>query len=134
MPRKPLVPGLRGAARCSITETDGPEASTRCLAGEIRALKPSELGSTLEAVLRIVTTVAALTEALLEVSAVRTVRPGVPSARALEELARDIWGAGFRVRFGPSWTSAPGADICVGIAGDVGLHGFLRSHPSWSIA
>jgi hypothetical protein len=133
VPPGPLIPDLQSAARCSITETEDPETATRCLAGEIRALKPSELGSSLEAILRAVTAVAALTEAMLEVDAVRTVPPGVPSARALEELARDIWGAGFRVRFGPSWTPGPGADVCVGV-GDDELQEFLRSHPSWSIA
>ncbi len=131
-PPKPLLQGLRGAARCSITETEGPEASTRCLTGEIRAFKVSELGSTLEAVLRAVTAVAALTEALLEVGAVRTIAPRVSSAPALEELARDIWAAGFGVRFGPSWTPSPAADVCVGVGGDGGLQDFLRSHPAWS--
>jgi hypothetical protein len=134
LPPGPLFPELRSAAPCSITETEAPETATRSLAGEIRALKPSELGSTLEDVLRAVTAVAALTEAMLEVRAVRTVSPGVPSARALEEFARDLWGAGFRVRFGPSWTPAPGADVCVGVGDDGELQEFLRSHPSWSIA
>jgi hypothetical protein len=134
MPPGPLLPELKSGARGSITETDVPETATRCLAGEIRAFRPSELGPALEVVLRAVTTVATLTEAMLEVSAVRTVSPGVTSTRVLEELARDIWGAGFRVRFGPSWSPAPGADVCVGVAGDGGLQEFLRTHPSWSIA
>jgi hypothetical protein len=134
VPPRPLLPELKSAARCSITETEGSETATRRLAGEIRAFRPSELGSALEVVLRAVTAVAALTEATLEVGAVRTVSPGVASTRALEELARDIWGAGFQVRFGPSWSPAPGADVCVGVAGDSGLQEFLRSHPSWSIA
>jgi hypothetical protein len=134
VPAGSLLPDLHSAARCSITETEGPETATRCLAGEIRALKQSELGSSLEAVLRAVTAVAAVTEAMLEVGAVRTVPPGVPSARALEELARDIWGAGFQVRFGPSWTPSLGADVCVGVGDDGELQEFLRSHPSWSMA
>ena len=93
----------------------------------------AELGSTLEVVLRALTAVAALTEAGLEVGVVRTVAPRVSSAPALEELARDIWAAGFGVRFGPSWTPAPAADVCVGVGGDGELHEFLRSHPAWSI-
>jgi hypothetical protein len=133
VPQGRLLPGLRGAAWCYITEMEGPEASTRFLAGEIRAMEASELGSTLEVVLRSVTAVAALTEAVLEVGAVRTVAPRVSSAPALEELARDIWAAGFGVRFGPSWTPAPTADVCVGVGGDGGLQDFLRSHPAWSI-
>ena len=133
VPPGPLLPEFKSAARCSITETEDPETATRCLTGEIRALKPSELGSTLEAVLRAVTAVAALTEAMLEVGAVRTVLPEVPSARALEELACDLWSAGFAVKFGPSWASAPEADVYLG-SGDGELQEFLRSHPSWSIA
>ena len=134
VPPGPLLPELQGAARCSITETEEPETTTRRLVGEIRAFEPSELGSTLEVALRAVMAVAALTESMLEMGAVRTVPPRVASVRALEELARDLWDAGFRVRFGPSWTPAPGADVCVGVAGDGGLQEFLRSHPSWSIA
>ncbi len=132
VPPRLALPELRGAVRCSIAETEGSETTTRCLAGKIRAFTPSELGSALEAALRAVTAAAALTEAMLEVGAVRTVPPGMASARALEELARDLWGAGFRVRFGPSWTPSPGADVCVGVGGDGGLREFLRSHPSWS--
>ena len=119
------------AARCSITE--GPQAATRRLAGEIRAFSTSELGSALEAALRSVTAVAALTEAMLEVGAVRTAPPRVASPRAVEELARDLWSAGFPVRFGPSWEPAAEADVYVGV-GDGELQGFLRSHPSWSVA
>ena len=95
-------------------------------------MEASELGSSLEAVLRAVAAVAALTEAVLEVGALRTVAPRVSSAAALERLARDIWDAGFEVRFGPSWTPAPAADVCVGVGGDGELQEFLRSHPAWS--
>jgi hypothetical protein len=131
VPRKPMLPELHlGAARCSISETKGPR--TRCLVGEIRALSPPELGSTLEAVLRSLTAVAGLTEAMLEVGAVRAVPPRVASPRAVEDLAYDLWKAGFSVRFGPSLAPAPEADVYVG--GDGGLQEFLGSHPTWSIA
>jgi hypothetical protein len=132
VPPEPVFLELGDAARSSIAVTDGPEAITRRLAGEIRAFTPAELASALEAALRTVATVAALTDAMLEVGAVRTVPPRVASPRALEELARDLWGAGFRVRFGPSWTPAPGAEVCVGTGGD--LQEFLRVHSSWSVA
>ena len=128
-----MLPNPRGAALCSITQTEGPEAATRCLAGEIRAMHSSELASTLEVVMRALTAIAALTEAVLEVGAVRTVAPRVSAAPALEELARDIWEGGFGVRFGPSWSPAPAADVCVGVGGDGGLQDFLRSHPTWSV-
>jgi hypothetical protein len=132
VPLKPMLPELRDAVRCSIAETEGPEAATRCLAGEIKAFSPEELGAALEAVLRCVTAVAGLTEAMLEVGAVRSVPPRVASPRALEELAYDLWSAGFPVRFGASWTPAPEADVYVGSGG--GVQEFLRSHPSWSLA
>ena len=122
---------LRVAARCSITE--GPQTATRRLVGEIRAFSPSELASALEAALRSVTALAGLTEAMLEVRAVRTAPPRVASPRAVEELARDLWSAGFPVRFGPSWEPAAEADVYVGI-GDCDLREYLRSHPSWSVA
>lgn len=132
VPREPLLPDLRGSVRCSITEARVPGPSTRRITGEIRALEAAELGSTLEAVLRALTAAAALTEAVLEVDAVRTVAPRVSAPPALEELARDIWAAGFWVRFGPSWTPAPPADVCVGVGDDGGLREFLGSHPAWS--
>jgi len=133
VPSEPVLPELCGAARCSIVETEGPEEATRFLVGEIRAFSPAELGAALEAVLRRVMAVAGLTEAMLELGAVRSVPPRVASPRALEELAYDLWSAGFPVRFGASWAPAPEADVFVG-SGDGGLRGFLRSHPSWSIA
>ena len=133
VPPGPLLPEPDGARR-SVTETEEPEAATRRLAGEIRALTPAELGSALEATLRSLTAVAALTEALLEVGAVRTVPPRVASRPALEELARDLWRAGFSVRFGPSWAPARcAAEAYVGGGGGE-VQAFLRLHPSWSIA
>jgi hypothetical protein len=132
VPPGPVLPELDGATRCSITETG--DRVTRRFAGEIKALTPTELGSALEATLRSLTAVAALTEALLEVGAVRTVPSRVASRPALEELARDLWRAGFSVRFGPSWAPARrAADAYVGSSGDE-VQEFLRLHPSWSIA
>ena len=122
---------LSAATRCSIT--GDPQTDTRRLAGETRAFSTLELASALEAALRSVTVVAGLTEAMLEVGVVRIAPPRVASPRAVEELARDLWSAGFPVRFGPSWVPAPEADVYAG-SGDGGLQEFLRSHPSWSIA
>jgi len=135
VPPGPILLEVPGVARCSLVETDDPETATRCLAGEIRAFAPSELARALEASLRTLTEVAALTEAMLEVEAARAVPPRVASARALEGLARDLWEAGFCVRFEPSWTPAPEADVYLGIGGDGGaLEEFLRAHHSWSVA
>jgi hypothetical protein len=135
MPPGPMLLEPLALARCSVAETEDPEAATRGLTGEIMAFSPSELGSALEAALRSVTAVATLTEAILEVGAVRDVSPRVAPARALEALARDLWDAGFPVRFGRSWTPSSGADVGVGVGGDGGaLKEFLRAHPSWSVA
>ena len=135
VPPGPTLPERPGVATASFAETDDPEAATRCIVGEIRALTPSELAMALEATLRTVTELAALTEAMLEVEATRAVPPRVTSARALEGLARDLWEAGFPVRFEPSWTPAPQAEVYLGIGGDGGdLERFLRAHPTWSVA
>jgi len=134
MPPLPTLPGWSGAesARISVSETEDPESPGRRLAGEISALTQPELGSALEAVLRSVTKVAALTEAVLEVGAVRTVTPKEASPAALQELARDLGDAGFPVRFAPTWTPAPEADVCLGVGGANGdLRDFLSAHPSW---
>ena len=120
--------------RCTLSEVKGPEPATRRLVGEVSALTQADLGAALEAVLRALTTAAALTEAILEVGAVRSVPPRVASPRALERLARDLWEAGFSVRFEPSWTPAPAAEAYLGVGGRDDLCEFLRSHPSWSPA
>ena len=139
MPPGPTLrewPGAGTTARISVAETQDPGSSgRRIISGEIRALTLQELGSALDAVLRRVTTAAALTEAVLEVEAVRWATPKAASPRALQALARDLWEAGFPVRFGPSWVPAPGADVCVGVGGaSLDLGDFLSTHPSWRIA
>jgi uncharacterized protein with von Willebrand factor type A (vWA) domain len=85
--------------------------------------------------LRSLTRVAALTEATLEVGAVRSVPPGVASPRAVETLARQLRESGLSVRFEASWTpAAQQADAYLGVGGNEGLlRDFLRSHPSWSL-
>jgi hypothetical protein len=135
VPRGPTLVEPSGLTRCYLTEADDPEAATRRLAGEIRALTQADLGAALGEVLRELTRIAALTEATLEVGAVRSVPPRVASPRALRSLARDLREAGLSVRFEASWTpSAQRADAYLGVGGRDGLHDFLRLHPSWSLA
>ena len=136
MPPHPTLPDWAGVgtARISVAETEDSGSTGRRIVGEIRALTQQELGSALDVVVRCVTTAAALTEAVLEVEAVRWAIPEAASARALQVLARDLWEAGFQVRFGPSWTPAPGADVCVGVGGaNRELKDYLSAHPSWRI-
>jgi len=135
LPGEPVFARPCAAVRCSIAESEGPEAATRHLSGELRALSRVDLAAVLEAVLREVTTFATLTEATLEVRVVRSLPPRVASACALEMLARDLWEAGFSVRFAPSWTPAPEeAAAYLGVCGREDLLEFIRSHPSWSPA
>ncbi len=91
----------------------------------------------MNSVLRSVTTYATLTEAVLETRAVRLVDPRAPSAALVKALARQLWSAGLRVSFGPSWAPVPDADVSVGTRGleDDGVEdafeAFLRMHPAW---
>ena len=134
VPLEPTLVGPFAAARYSLAESEGPEAATRYLSGELKALSQADLGAALEAVLREVTTFATLTEATLEVRAVRSLPPRVASPRALEGLARDLWEAGFPVRFARSWTPAPVAEAYLGLGGREDLFEFIRWHRSWSPA
>lgn len=115
--------------RLSLSESG--DAATRRLCGEVLALTRNELGAGLEAVLHALTSFAALTEATLEVNAVISVPPRVASPRALEGLACDLWEAGFPVRFAPSWTPAPAADVYLGVGGDEDLAEFVRAQAWW---
>ena len=134
VPLEPTLVGPFAAARYSLAESEGPEAATRYLSGELKALSQADLGAALEAVLREVTTFATLTEATLEVRAVRSLPPRVASPRALEGLARDLWEAGFPVRFARSWTPAPVAEAYLGLGVREDLFEFFRWHRSWSPA
>ena len=134
VPAGPTLVVPPGPTRCSLAETDDPEAATRRLAGEIRALTQADLGAVLEEVLRTLTKVAALTEATLEVEVVRSVPPRAASPQALRSLARDLRKVGLSVRFEPAWTPLPDADAYLGVGGRNGLHDFLRAHPAWSLA
>ena len=134
VPRETALVHPPGPARFALAQSEDPDAATRHLSGELTALSRTDLGAALEAVLREITTFATLTEATLEVSVVRSLPPRVASPRALEGLARDLWEAGFPVRFAPSWTPSPQADVYLGVGGSDYLFEFVRSHPSWSLA
>jgi hypothetical protein len=133
MPPAPTLPSLPGNTRCSLVETDDLAGGTRhAILGEILALSAAELGSALETVLRSLTITAALSDAVLETRAACTEAPvGTPSD-ALQALARDLWNAGFGVKFAPSWTPVPDGAVGLGVLGaERELEGFLRTHPSW---
>jgi hypothetical protein len=128
-----LVPPLE-CARRTVAEDE------RTLLLEERVLAPteSELGYRLGALMRAAAQYAALSGAVLEASVVRVSPPRVASRPALEALARDLWLAGFAVRFAPSEApsdAAGAADVWVGTGGAEGeLREYLLSHPRWKTA
>jgi hypothetical protein len=131
----PTLPALPKTARCSVFETDDPTQCRREILGEILALSERDLGSALETVLRSLTITAALSEAVLETRAARVMPPGSAPAATLQALARDLWEAGFRVRFATSWTPVPDGAVGLGVLGaEQDLNGFLQAHPSWRVA
>ena len=101
---------------------------------EVRALRVGGLAVALESLLRAVAAHAALTDAVLEVRAVRAVEPIVYPAPLVERLARDLWEAGLEVGFGPSWVPVPEGGLAVGSGGsEAEIEGFLREHPAWRV-
>jgi hypothetical protein len=131
----PTLPALPKTARCSVFETDDPTQCRREILGEILALSERDLGSALESTLRSLTITAAISEAVLETRAARVTPPRPASAATLQALALDLWEAGIRVKFAPSWTPVPEGVVGLGVLGaEQELNGFLHAHPSWRVA
>ncbi len=132
VPQLPELPP--GAVLISAWEDD-PTSSTYRFFCEIRALRAATLAATLEGILRAVTAHAALVDAVLEARAIRSVEPVVYPASLVERLARDLWEAGLRVSFGPSWVPMLDDGLAVGSRGsEEEMEGFLRDHPVWRAA
>jgi hypothetical protein len=135
VPEAPTLPVLPETARSSVVETDDPARCRREILGEILALSERDLGSALESTLRYLTITAALSGAVLETRAARVTPPGSTPATSLQALAFDLWEAGIRVRFAPSWTPVPQGVVGLGVLGaEQELNGFLQAHPSWRVA
>lgn len=110
-----------------------PEGS-RLISGEIRAFAERDLEETLDSILRNVTSIAAASEAVLEVRSVRNARARVVSLEVLEKLALGVWEVGFGVRFGPCWTPLCGeTEAAVGIRSAEDAHERLGDMDSWEI-
>ncbi len=132
--RQDICPSLPKSVKACINETDGPDGA-RHVSGEIRAFVEEDLEDALDSALQTVSSTAALSEAALEIRAVRVARPHVVSRFELERLARGLWEAGFGVRFGPCWTPLyDGAGVAVGIRGAEGDYERLRGFGPWEIA
>ena len=84
-------------------------------------------------VLRSVAARSALTEVVLETSAVRLADPSSAPSTLVETLAWQLSDAGLRPSFGPSWTLlSPGADLSVGTWGlEDALETFVAARPAW---
>jgi len=134
VPRAPTLAALPDTARLSVVETEDPAENRREILGEILALSERDLGSALESVLRSLTITAALSDAVLETRAARVRPPRPATAPVLQALALDLRDAGFRVRFGPSWTPVVEGAVGLGVLGvEQELESFLRAHPSWRV-
>jgi hypothetical protein len=132
LPQALTLPALPETARCSVVETDDPEAGRRGILGEILALSERDLGSALETVLRSLTTKAALSDAVLEIRAAHVTPAASAPATTLQALALDLWDAGFEVRFAPSWTPVPEGAVGLGVLGaEQELQSFIETHLSW---
>ena len=135
MPQGPTLQILPEGARCSFVETDDLGANRREILGEILALSESDLGFALGAVLRTLTTAAALSEAVFETRAARVAPVRAAPAATVQALALDVRGAGFPVRFAPTWTPLAEGEIGLGIGGaERELRGFLGEHHAYGIA
>jgi len=132
VPEGPTLPTLPEIARSSVVETDEPAELGREVLGEILALSEADLGSAMDTVLRSLTITAALSDAVLETRAARVTPPGSAPTTTLQALALDLWDAGFRVGFAPSWTPVPEGAVGLGVRGaEQELGSFLQVHPSW---
>jgi hypothetical protein len=134
----PPVPQLPepppGAVFIPAWEGDPPSATYR-FSCEVRALRAAALAAAVEGILRAVTARAALADAVLEARAIRSVEPVVYPAPLVERFARDLWEAGIRVSFGPSWVPNLDGGLAVGSGGSEGeMESFLLDHPFWRAA
>lgn len=132
LPARLDLPEISGYVRSGLRVELVPEDLSCEVSGGIMALTEIELGGALESFLRSVTAFAALTDAVLETHAVREANPSCPLRHDVEALAHDLWRAGFRVGFGPSWTPVRSSGIAVGCRGArTEISVFFREHPEW---
>ena len=135
MPPASTLPAMPEQVRCSVVETDDIEKCRREILGGILALSEADLGSAMETLLRSLTVAAALSDAVLKTRATLVAPVRAAPAETLQALALDVRGAGFPVRFAPTWTTLSEGEIGLGISGaEEELRNFLRAHPSYRLA
>ncbi|MBV9452961.1 MAG: hypothetical protein JOZ19_02375 [Rubrobacter sp.] len=124
-----------GARFYFLAQVEDDVAAKLRISCEVRAFYTEQLTGALDALLRYVTTHAALSDAVLEIRTVRLAAPTVTAVKIVEALAWQLWDAGFPVSFGPSWMPAPDADVSVGSWGlEEAFEAFFRMHPAWKLS
>ena len=112
-----MLPDFPENAKPLLTESPGTDGVSRLLTGELRALRDRDLASALDLLLRAITAKATLTDAVLETRVLRMVDPSPANDSLVCGMARELWSAGFRVTFGPSWEPVADADLVLGTGG-----------------
>lgn len=126
---------LLGSATRKLADSEDRANATRTLRAEITGFSRADIGAALEDALRSIAAYAALTEAVLQTCAIFGPPPRVVPAELLGSLARDLYGAGFTVRFASSLT--PASDVCVPLGtrgAEKELRAFVDAHPEWELA
>lgn len=139
IPDNHIIPDIYGLDTCGVRSTlreaGDAERALRCVSGEILAMTDEDLGAALDAVLRAVGDLAALSEAVLETRAVRLAPPREVPGRLVERLGRDLSSAGFEVSYAPAWSATNGADLGVGSDGmRAELEDFLACGTGWRVS
>ncbi len=134
VPQDSLIPSFPETVRTRLTNSPGTDGATRLVTGEIHALSSKDLAEALDLFLRTLTEKAALTDAVLETSAVRLASPRAMQGTLVCAMAHELWEAGFRVTFGPSWEPFLDGDLALGAAGDNSfLEDFVLNSESWEM-
>lgn len=109
-----LMPELdRGTVVGSLREFSG--SGFTGVTGTLRSFEEENLHSVVDGALRVLSSTAAIHEAVLRARALRISRASYPEADVVQALARRLWASGLRVSFGASLSPAiPGTDVMLG--------------------
>lgn len=113
----PLLPVVEDSGiRRSLRESE--ERESTMVRGTFSGFDEDSLSESLDETLRALVAVAGVGEAALRTRVSRVRQAYRPDSAAIQQLARQMWGAGSRVRFGPSWSPAPdGVEVTLGCRG-----------------
>ena len=131
VPSENLLPMVSGAVKPLLVESPGTDEATRFVAGEIRGFDPRSTAQALDDALRTLTSMAALSEAVLETRVLQQAPPWVAQGALVGKVSRELWDAGFSVTFGRSWESIADADLAIGVGGSAELEELFKEGFSW---